>query len=111
MIEVLEGMLRGQVKRTDLAYLLMDIGEHLNCTVQKYFWVSKYDDSVIEEIEPKIIDAYDCVVYLKGKQKDLNGVKEVYERKADLYEQLSPINFPLTEPEIHDLSYRFFASL
>lgn len=111
MIEIFEGMLRCQVKRTDLAYLLMDIGEKLNCTVQKYFWVSKFDDSVIEEIEPKIFDVFDCIVYLKGKQKDLNAVKEVYERKADLYAQLPPTYFPLIEQEIHNLSYRFFSRL
>lgn len=108
MIEILDGMLRGQVESTNLAYLLMDIAEHQNCVIQKYYWISKFDNNVQEEIEPKILGAFDCVVYIKGKKEDLECVKEIYDRKEEMYKQLPSGRIPLTEQELKDISLRFF---
>jgi len=86
------------VPSTEHAYLLMNIAEHMNCVIQRYYWRSKYDFSYIEWIEPKI-DAFNVVVTLRGDNNNLSGIYEVYEQKRKLIDEL-PKTVTMTEDEI-----------
>lgn len=91
------------VPSTEHAYMLMNIAEHLNCIIQKYYWVSKFDTEYIEYIEPKIYDAFNCEIVLKGNNDDLGGVYEVYQTKKELLNNL-PKEPKMTEVEIKELA-------
>ena len=84
------------------ALLLMDIAEHLNCTIQKYFWSSKYDREIVEEVEPKIPSAYNTVVEIHGALENLNGALEVFRMKRENLNGLSDVTVQMSEDEIKD---------
>lgn len=46
-----------------------------DCTIQKIFWVSRFDREEISEIEPIIYDAYNCVISVKSN--DMNKLLNV----------------------------------
>ena len=45
MYSINDGKLIVTCPTTEHAYLLMDIAEHLNCSIQKYYWISKMDEN------------------------------------------------------------------
>lgn len=91
---------------TELAYLLMDIAEHQNCVIQRYWWRSKLDLTVEEEIQPKIFDAYFTIVVLRGDTQDLFSTLAVYTQKKPVYEKLPSLYTPLTESEIKQIAHQ-----
>ena len=92
------------------AYLLMDIAEHLNCSIQKYYWISKMDENYIEEIEPKICDAFTCEVFINGLENDLISVMNIYNQKKENLDKL-PVSPKLSEQEIHELANKMIKNL
>ena len=100
--------------RTDNMYtasLFMDIAEHMNCIVQKYYWRSRFDEETIEEICPKIDDAFYCIVVLKGDMDNLGGAYDVFKQKYPLYKQLYERSIPLTTTEIKEYADKLIHSL
>ena len=94
---------------TEHAYLLMDIAVNLNGTIQRYYWTSKFDEDEISEIEPKIIDVYDCVVWIKGN--NLEKILDRYYKRKQLFDKIGCVYSPYTEQEIKKLANRFIESL
>ena len=50
--------------------LLMNLAKKNNLTIIKYYWISKYDNSIIELFEPKIVDVYLFSITLSGNIDD-----------------------------------------
>ena len=100
--------------RTDNVYaanLLMDIAEHMDCVIQKYYWRSRFDEEVIEEICPKIDDAFYCIVILGGDMNNLGGAYDVFKQKYLLYKQIYRLNIPLTQTEIEEYAVKMLQKL
>ena len=91
-----------QTENNEQAYLFMMIAEHMNLTVKKYYWMSKFDSTVIEEIEPKIYDAYYTIIEVEGYYENINGTIDVFEQKMEQRKGLPTLESPLTEEEIKD---------
>lgn len=85
------------------AYMVMNIAEHMNCIIQKYYWRSKFDKEYIVEIEPKI-DAFDVVIILRGDITSLGGVHDIYMNKKDMLDKL-PKNTAMSEKDIQRYSF------
>ena len=96
---------------TEYAYILMTAAQCLNCTIQKYYWSSKFDHDIIEDIEPVIIDAYDCVVILKGNKEDLIKAIDVYKFKAVQRKGLPSGCVKLSEEDIQKYAIAMLNSL
>lgn len=95
---------------TEHAYLLMRTAELLLCTIQRYYWQSKFDSSFVCYIEPKIADAYDVVVTLRGDEEILDGVREVYNHRKEKLDNL-PKTVHLSDKDIRELSFKMLAIL
>lgn len=64
----------------DNIHHIKSIFEENHCTVQRIFWVSKFDYTEYTEEEPKIIDAYDCFIQVRGLKHNIEFSKYVIER-------------------------------
>lgn len=52
-----------------------------HCTIQNIFWISKFDYEICCKEEPKIVDAYDCFIQVRGLKHNLEFSKYLLERK------------------------------
>ena len=96
------GVLTISVPNTEYAKLLMLFAKTQVCVVSKYYWVSRYDESIISEIEPKI-DAYDCVVELKGNPENLLDTLSIYSQNKNRLNGLT-LNEALSKDDIRNLA-------
>lgn len=94
---------------TEHAYLLMDIAVNLNGIIQRYYWTSKFDEDVLSEIDPKIIDVYNCTVWIRGN--NLEKILEEYYKRKQNFDKIGHIYTSYTEQEIKELANRFIKNL
>ena len=60
-----------------------------DCTVQKIFWVSRFDRDEISEIEPIVYDAYNCVISVKSSDMNkLLNVKYLFAKRLNAVKYL-----------------------
>lgn len=91
--------LRNEPERTNYFLYLL---EKNNCTIQRYYWRSLYDENHIEYIEPKIYDAFYMVVDTISKSKlTLESVMDEYNKNKVRRGYLGKLNrTKLTEEDI-----------
>jgi hypothetical protein len=52
-----------------------------NCILKRIVWVSKYDREEISEIEPKVFDAYNCVLHIIGDRNKIINALYLYNNR------------------------------
>lgn len=101
-----------QMENNKEKYLhLLKILEDNNCTLQRYYWRSIFDNNIIEYIEPKIYDCFNIVIDSYGKLDDLKLSIDQFKSIEHEIEKLPNLNNPLNETEIKELASRMIAKL
>ena len=91
-------------------YLLNLLQE--NCTIQKYYWRSLYDNNHIEYLEPKIYDAFYMCIDVSGWKFDIEECMLQYTKHKGEREYLHRcLQNSLSENEIKDLALKFMFTL
>lgn len=75
-------------------------------TIQRYYWRSKFEETIIEYIQPKIIDAFNMIIDVHGTEQT---VEQVLQQYSTVNVQLSKLNYiqPLTKEEINNYALKF----
>lgn len=96
---------------TEWAYVLMAAAQGLGGVVQKYYWASKFDNTVVEETEPMITDAYDCLVLIKGDIPTMNNIIDVYKQKREQRKGMPAFMTTISEKDIKEYAQKMLAIL
>lgn len=90
-------MENGEEQRNKLMKMFQDKG----ITIQKYYWISKLDNTHIELFDPKIFDIFDFQLDVIGDEKTILDVLSEYKKIEKEYKHLDKCLYsPLTEQEI-----------
>lgn len=102
--------LRNEPERTKYFLYLL---EKNDCTIQKYYWRSLYDENHIEYIEPKIYDAFYMVIDTISKSKIslLNVMEEYNKNKVKMGYLGRCSRQKLTEEDIKNLAQKFLIKI
>ena len=93
----------------DTCNLFMKLAEENNCTIQKYYWVSNIDNTIIEYFKPKIFDVYTFHCDIYGKKQDIQRTLQQYKYQQDIVRKLAKLVYiPLQEFEIKQYGRRAF---
>lgn len=93
----------------DTCNLFMKLTEENNCTIQKYYWVSNIDNTIIEYLKPKIFDVYTFHCDIYGENKDIQNTLQQYKQQHDIVRRLAKVAYiPLQEFEIKQYATRAF---
>lgn len=94
-----------EMDNTNLKYKLMDMMKEF--ILQRYYWRSKIDSSIIEYIEPKIFDAYIFCVDFYGNADDMMPIVQKFNEDKEYLETLEKSLYnPLTQDEIKKLALK-----
>ena len=93
----------------DTCNLFMKIAEENNCTIQKYYWVSKLDNNIIEYLKPKIFDVYTFHCDIHGTYENVKRTIQQYKQQQNIVRRLAKLTYiPLQEFEIKQYGKRAF---
>lgn len=91
-----------ELKNTNIKYKLLEMLK--NYTLQRYYWRSTFDSSIIEYLEPKIFDAYTFCVDFIGKADEIVQILKEFDEKRHYLQRLENLYYnPITEEEIKQL--------
>lgn len=77
-----------------------------NITIQRYYWRSIFDETIIEYIQPKIVDAFYMIIDVYGEKETVEHVIKQY---STVNEDLSKLSYikPLSNEEINKYALQF----
>ena len=92
-----------ELKNTNIKYKLLEMLK--DYTLQRYYWRSIFDSSIIEYLEPKIFDAYIFCVDFIGKADEIVQILKEFDEKRHYLQRLENLYYnPITEDEIKQLA-------
>ena len=92
--------------------LFMGLAQNNGCIIQKYYWTSILDPTIIEYIQPKITDIFRFHCDISGNMEDIQTLIQQYkeQRKSRIYLDQC-LYSPLSTQEIKETALRLLQSI